>query len=74
MKKTISNTERLSNSMLRRMQVIAEYVVEQQNHEFKIDFNDYWENHWPGKAQGQETLEFFASDRIWSEMLIGRKI
>jgi hypothetical protein len=70
----ISEAERLSINMLRRVQVMAEYVIEQQNHEYKIDFEEYWAAHWPGKAQGQETLEFFASDRVWSDMIIMRKV
>lgn len=63
----------LSDSMLKRIQVIAQYVIEQQNHDFKIDFADYWDDNWSGKAEANETIEFFASEQFVKDLLIGRK-
>ena len=49
-----------STGLLKRVRLMAQYIQEQQNHEFKIDFEDYWEENFKGRAEPNECLEFFS--------------
>lgn len=67
---SITDHQAASKTMLKRLRIMAQYVLEQQNHDFKIDFEDYWEENFSGKAPAREFLEFWATDGLENKWLL----
>jgi len=56
--------------MLRRIQLLAEFVREHHEEEFEA----YWAAYYSGSAQAKETLEFWCSREFIATLLLSRKV
>lgn len=59
-----------SDSLLKRMQLMAKFIQEYHLEEFKT----YWEQNWGGNATASDSMEFFVDDALVNDLVLMRKI
>lgn len=64
------SSQSAEESLLRRMQVMAQFIEERH----AVEFAGYWGAHWPGRASVWETLDVFSSDEFAVQHTILRKV
>jgi hypothetical protein len=62
--------KRISDNMLRRVRMMAEFIRDR----YPNEFDSYWENNWIGKAEGSETIEFFSRRDLEDILIIMRTV
>jgi hypothetical protein len=62
--------EMMSDSLMRRIELLAKYVMVNHPGEFRL----YWKEYYRGKATADEFLEFMSQDNLSDVFVLMRKV